>query len=294
MFSPFFAFIFSFIATSIPTGHPAQMTEPGWLSDGSMQLMAGADRCSVRDCTCRVTRGVASRLPAQTIQDSHRHHVYFQEDDHVLEPDQRGGVESFASRFSSSAQIDITLVGYADGCGSPQDNHILSAHRARTVTQALRRVLPNANVSFRAAGEASVDHDPRSRRVDVLVQVKSNIETSIAKVNADVYLIDASGSLWSGWDGWRDIINSSFRPGSRIYVSKMHNCRDGMSIDTVTPGGGTEIWWSYWTVLDNMSKGETLAIISDFDSNYPLQSWERRAIEKKVREKGVRVIVIRL
>ena len=126
------------------------------------------------------------------------------------------------------------------------------------------------------------------------MDIVSNLEASIAKVKADVYLIDASGSLWSGWEGWRDIINSSFRPGSRIYISKMYNCRDGMSLDSVSPAGGTEIWWSYWTVLDKMKPGETLAIISDFDSNYPLQSWEHRSLEKKVREKGVKVVVIQL
>jgi len=293
MFSPFIAFVFSFIISSTPAGDPTIVEHPGWLSDGTIQMMTGADRCSVQDCTCRVTRGNTSRSYRE-VQDSHRHHVYFLEDDYTLTDNQTTEIRDFAQQFSRSGRLNITLVGYADGCGTPEDNEVLSSNRARVVTQQLRRALPGAQISFRANGEASPDHDPRSRRVDILVQARSNLEVSIARVDADVYLVDASGSLWNGWSGWRNIINASFRPGSRIYVSKMHNCRDGMSLDSVTPAGGTEIWWSYWTVLDKMESGETLAIISDFDSNYPLQAWEHRALEKKVREKGIHVVVIRL
>ena len=295
MFSPFFAFTLLFFLVSTPASPPPAMSEPLWLLDGSIQLTSGAaDRCSVRDCTCRVVRGNQPSPPIVTISDEHTHHVYFEEDEFDLEESQLLEIRTFSSTYTRAAEVEITLVGYADGCGSPQENSVLSSNRARVVTQQIKRVLPRARITFRGAGEISAGHDPKSRRVDILVETKSNLELSIAKVDADVYLIDASGSLWGGWDGWRNIINSSFRPGSRIYVSKMHNCRNGMSIDAVSPGGGTEIWWSYWTVLDNMRPGETLAIISDFDSNYPLQDWEHRAIERKVREKGVRVIVIRL
>ena len=295
MFSPFFIFAFSFLSASVPTPSPATTPEPIWLYDGSIDQMSGAaDRCSVRDCTCRVRRGTTEVPRPVIVSDEHRRHVYFEEDKFSLEESQLLEIRAFAAVYARAAAVEITLVGYADGCGTPQENSVLSSNRARIVTEQIKGVLPRARVTFRGAGEISHGHDPRSRRVDILVETKSSLELSIAKVDADVYLIDASGSLWSGWDGWKNIINSSFQPGSRIYVSKMNNCRDGMSIDAVTPGGGTEIWWSYWMVLDDMRSGETLAIISDFDSNYPLQAWEHQALEKKVREKGVRVIVIRL
>ena len=292
MLSPFFIFVFALLTTP-PPASPINTDAPGWLYDGTIQMMAAAERCRVKDCTCRVTRG-ASTASATEVADSRRHYVYFQENEFGLEAAQESTIHTFTSKFRGSAQVNVTLVGYADGCGSPDENRILSSQRARVVTNQIKRTLPNASVTFRGAGESSVEHDPRSRRVDILVEVKSNVESSIERVPADVYLIDASGSLWDGWAGWRNVVNASFRPGSRIYVSKMSGCRDGMSIDSVTPAGGTEIWWSYWTVLDHMHPGETLAIISDFDSNYPLLDWEHRAIEKKVREKGVKVIVIRL
>ena len=56
---------------------------------------------------------------------------------------------------------------------------------------------------------------------------------------------------------------------------------------SITPGGATEIWYSYWFVLDKMSSGQTLAIISDFDSRVPITSRERAVIEDKVRRRGV-------
>jgi len=270
------------------------MVTPEWVSDGTIQPMAAAQRCSIRDCTCKVSRGIIPPTGLSQIAKADRHNIYFLEDEFVLEAEQRKSIQAFTSKYPRSSSADITLVGYADGCGDASENHILSSRRAKVVTDEIKRALPNARIFYNGAGEASTDHDPRSRRVDILVSTKSNIEISIERVKADVYLIDASGSLWPDWGSWKSIINASFRPGSRIYVSKMHGCRAGMSLDAVRPSGGTEIWWSYWTVLDDMKPGETLAIISDFDSNYPLLDWEHRALEKKVREKGVRVIVIQL
>ena len=64
--------------------------------------------------------------------------------------------------------------------------------------------------------------------------------------------------------------------------------------DTITPSGGTEIWYSYWYVLDYMKQGQTLAIISDFKSEIPLTQNERRRIDEKATKKGIKVIAISL
>ena len=45
-------------------------------------------------------------------------------------------------------------------------------------------------------------------------------------------------------------------------------------------------------VLDFMKSGQTLLIVSDFDSNFRLTWEESQAIERKVREKGVRVYTV--
>ena len=62
-----------------------------------------------------------------------------------------------------------------------------------------------------------------------------------------------------------------------------------MNIERLSPSGGTEIWYSYWKVLDYMKPGQTLLIISDFQSTVPLSNRERKMIEDKVRQKGISV-----
>jgi len=109
-------------------------------------------------------------------------------------------------------------------------------------------------------------------------------------VKADVYLIDASGSLAGRWS---DISGYDFPAGSKIILSKMTNCLDGSRIDQVTPSGGTEIWYSYWHTVSRMSYGQRLMIVSDFQSNLPLTASEYRTIEELVARKGVKVHTVK-
>ena len=126
----------------------------------------------------------------------------------------------------------------------------------------------------------------------MIVHTQSRLTTIVDKVQADVYLIDASGSMWDGWKKWSEIIAVSYKPGSKIYLSKTGNCRNGSRMDLVAPSGGTEIWYSYWMVLDSMKKGETLAVISDFDSDIPLTRREAAMINAKVKSKQIKVIAV--
>ena len=124
--------------------------------------------------------------------------------------------------------------------------------------------MKNVKIDTISGGERSAGHSSDVRRVDVVVHTSSRLTTKIDKIPADYYLIDASGSMWSnGWTKWSDVVNASVKPGSKIYLSIMSGCRNGQSISSVRPQGGTEIWWSYWMLLDKMSPGQTLAIISE-------------------------------
>lgn len=291
MISPFFILVSLFFFHSAPAAEDA----PPWLYDGTISHLGGGApaRCAVRDCTCRVTRGEVSPANSNTETQTRQQSIYFLENEHSLTNSQKTDIRTFASRFTNEEQVDITIIGYTDGCGTPVANQVLSSNRADVVTAQIRRVLPNAEISVRSVVERASGHSPQARRVDVITHTKSNFTTSIEKVPADAYLIDASGSMWSGWDGWNDVVNASLRPGSKIYISKMSGCHNGMSLNAVEPGGGTEIWYSYWIVLSRISQGSTLAIISDFNANYPLRGWEAQMIEEKVREKQIRVIAIR-
>ena len=133
-----------------------------------------------------------------------------------------------------------------------------------------------------------------ARRIDISVHTTRRITTAIDKIPADVYLIDASGSMWPEWRRWTDVVNASYKPGSRIYVSMTTGCRTNQTLNSIRPQGGTEIWYAYYMLLDRMQPGETLAIISDFQSDIPLRAWERRLLDAKVAERGVNVIAVRL
>ena len=151
---------------------------------------------------------------------------------------------------------------------------------------------PSARITVKVIGERTSTHSPESRRVDVIVHTSRSLTTRIERIPADYYLIDASGSMWSGWREWQDVVNASLKPGSRVYLSIMSGCSNGRRLSSVTPQSGTEIWYSYWKILNGMRPGQTLAIISDFQSRVPLTSREASTIQKIAESKSIRVIAI--
>lgn len=120
------------------------------------------------------------------------------------------------------------------------------------------------------------------------------VTREIEKVPADFYLIDASGSMWNGHAQWSDVVSASVKPNSRIFLSMVSGCRNNQTIGSVIPRGGTEIWYSYWKILEKMAPGQTLLVVSDFESTYPLTQRERSFILQRVRERGVLVRTIQL
>jgi hypothetical protein len=96
------------------------------------------------------------------------------------------------------------------------------------------------------------------------------------------------------WNFWTYAIRYWKPRHARVFVSNDSYIPRGQNISWVRPSGGTEIWFSYWSILDLMTRGQTLIIISDFDSNVSLTPGERAAIEQKARQKGVIVKAVRI
>ena len=110
---------------------------------------------------------------------------------------------------------------------------------------------------------------------------------------SDVYLVDGSSSMaGSKFEKYRRAITYHRPPNSRVYLSTTACVRTGKSYNTIMPSGGTEIWYAYWYILDKMYSGQTLTIISDFDSTYPLTSREEAIIRNKARSRGIIVKLI--
>ncbi len=252
-------------------------------------MSGGGDRCSVSHCLCSVRPDPVPRLATTANTSPRRVSLYFNEGSHELTTVQ---TEALASFLRSTDVSSYTVVGYTDDCGSHEYNRRLVQDRVARVRSSMSSAGASGIDTTLFNAEAGTGHDPAARRVDVIAHTSNRLTTMIDKIQADVYLIDASGSMWTGWKNWTAVVSASFRPGARIYLSKTSGCYNGQRISAVSPSGGTEIWYSYWKVIEWMQPGETLAIISDFQSDIPLTRREAAVIEQKVRERNIKVIAV--
>jgi|TARA_R110000824_G_scaffold274083_1_gene462788 hypothetical protein len=246
----------------------------------------GVDRCDIRECLCEVLPGPRPSAKVQEEVEERIISVYFEEDQYILYPGQRNELSQFFAQFERGSNR-ASIIGRTDGCGSFEYNKELSSKRAEEVFLIAKRFLNPASVGRISGGEKSDGHLAEARRVDVVVHTHRRVTTAIEKIPADYYLIDASGSMWDGYRDWNDVVNASVKPNSRVFLSIVNGCRNGRYMGDVRPHGGTEIWWSYWNIIDKMDAGETLLIVSDFESQVPLSGEESRRIREKVRQAGI-------
>lgn len=212
--------------------------------------------------------------------------IFFKENEHELSQKQTEGLTAFLNK-SKKTKVSLSIIGYADACGSKSHNLQLSKKRANSAYLIARRHMKAEVIRQSGLGERGAHHHGFERRVDIIAHTSNLFVTSIEKMPSDFYLIDASGSMWRQHKVWSDIISASLKPKSRIFLSITTGCRNGLYINEVSPQGGTEIWWSYWNLIDKMIPGETLLIVSDFQSTVPLSAKERVRFEKKVRASKV-------
>jgi len=250
------------------------------------------DRCCRPGCMASVRPGTAGMV-ARITSSRNAASVYFAEDSAVITTAGRARIRSFVEANPNAR--DVTIIGYTDGCGTGSYNHSLSMRRAQAAMREYQRLADGVRIQVRPAGEIAVGHDDEARRVDIAITTNVTVYEPPPRIIADVYLIDASGSMSSrNWELWRRAIAFHRPPGSRVYVSTTQCIYNGTSYSSIRPAGGTEIWYSYWSVLDEMRPGETLLIISDFDSDIPLTRSERSRLMARVRSKGVTVKYISL
>jgi len=242
---------------------------------------------------CRVRPGPRPVNPQLIEEFDRRYSVYFPSAVHEMTSVQSSAAQDYLGELHELyPSARATVIAYTDACGSTSYNTELARRRLQTAIDELDGLFRVTHTLIHP--EASqLCPLPEARRVDIIVHTERRLTTTIDKIPADVYLIDASGSMWPEWRRWTDVINASYKPGSRIYVSMTSGCRRNQRINDVSPGGGTEIWYAYWRVLDWMQPGETLAIISDFQSDIPLTRSEHSIISAKVAERGINVIVVR-
>ena len=142
-----------------------------------------------------------------------------------------------------------------------------------------------------AMSELTSSHEPSARRVDIISSNNYVLSAPPPNLTADHYLLDASGSS-RNYREWVNIISANKKPRSKLHLSYTRKCTDGTNAANITPSGPTEIWYSYWQVLDKMSAGQTLIILSDFNSRYPLNHSDAVSLQNKAEAKGVKVYAV--
>ena len=262
--------------------------QPTWLPIANPQ-----ERCVVQNCSVEVN---AAKVGIKYVDKKkiYSTSVHYREDVFYLDPTLRKRIRDFLQKHPKQKSFVVT--GFTDGCGSHQYNKELSRKRAREVSRYLLSLRSGSRVTMRWVGEASGEHTIRARRVDISVTKKVQVPLVPPKIIADFYLIDSSGSMADGgaWDAWVYAIKYWKPKNSRVLVSTTEYVPRGRELANIRPNGGTEIWFSYYQLLDRMKPGQTLVIISDFDSDVKLSAREHQMIEKKVRSKGARVYAIPL
>lgn len=259
---------------------------PNWMLAGYSQ-----DRCSMQGCMAEVQAQKVNLLEIKKDKKESTS-VFYQEDLYYLNYELRTKVRNFVQGHPKVTKFYVT--GFTDGCGSHAYNKELSRKRADAVARYILSMRSNAVVQLKWEGEATGKHTVRARRVDVSVSKKVRETITPTKIIADFYLIDGSGSMdGAKWQNWIYAIKY-WRPShARVFVSTTgYNSRSQDLVD-IKPYGGTEIWFSYWTILDKMKAGQKLIIISDFNSEIPLSPSENARLTKKARSKGVIVKFVR-
>ena len=261
-------------------------SQPQWLEIGYSQ-----DRCALEGCIAQVT---ATKPPLQYIEKTTKEQtsVFYEEDQFYLHYDLRKKIRDFLHKHPTQTKFVVT--GFTDGCGDHSYNRELSKKRANEVARYIIQLRRGALVELRWVGEATGKHTIRARRVDVAVVEKGKQPNIPPKIIYDYYLIDGSGSMDGGkFDKWIYAIRYWKPTHAKVYVATTGYIPKWIEIQKINPGGGTEIWFAYWHILDKMKAGQKLIIISDFDSTIPISVRERQRIEQKARERGVKIIAIR-
>lgn len=248
-------------------------------------------RCCNTGCVAMVSPGKKERS-VEVINKYKTLEIFFNENSHILSSEMRDAIEQYTQQKKN---VDLTFVGYTDECGTYQQNKMLALRRAEAVKAVYININPDADITIKATGEIAAGHNASSRKVHVTEATNIRFLEPMPKIVADTYLLDTSGSIsTSDLELIRRSINYYRPQNSKIYISTTKCVRHMTPFSSISSLGGTEIWYSYWYILDYMKQGQTLAIISDFDSEVPLTSRERIRINEKATKKGVKVIAISL
>ncbi len=198
--------------------------------------------------------------------------------------------------------------GYADSRGDLEDNIRLGKNRAEGAAEFLKQLgytMPIQTVSY---GEAKpVDPNEtkqayqKNRRVVIVAGEPTQetpaqlmIKRGLAQSPADVYLIDATGSMNEGGK-WKTVTSARYKKGSQLYG--FNACTPGeplkyvTSLSTLSPSCETPLWDATGKLLTQMKNGQTLTVLTDGDDNAS-RTYSPSALMSLAQQKEIKVSII--
>lgn len=255
-----------------------------WVGSPDLDLVEigySQDRCSMQGCMAEVYAPPLNQLPQ--FKNTKRKSFYFKENSAELTDEGKEAVSNFAE-----SGVEFVIVGYTDSCGSYTFNYNLSMFRSKEVARIIRRKNPRAKIKISWFGELTGGHNWRNRRVDVFAGLPP-LTKVYPPLIADYYLLDASGSMSGKWQSWVNAVRYWKPRTSRVYVSTTGYYFGNTNILDVRPSGGTEIFYSVWSIIDKMPRGSSLIVVSDFGHNVAPTVREVQRLKDKMNAKGIQV-----
>jgi hypothetical protein len=157
----------------------------------------------------------------------------------------------------------IVIEGYCDYRGDTDYNYQLGLQRADAVGLFLAARFLEMGKTVPAILRVSLgENHGRSgvlaRDRKAVVTAKTNLfERAFSHISADVYLIDASGSMT---EAWSDVSQFQFPRGSAVY--SFNSC-NGVQNGLMTPRCDTPLWQSTYDVIATMKAGARLLVVTD-------------------------------
>lgn len=215
-----------------------------------------------------------------------RLNIYFDFDSYKLETNDTNDIYSYVKKNWHAGAFK--LEGFASSSGNYDYNMKLGNQRMASVLNYIQRI---ARKPYRytggSYGEGYADRNDEASDRKVKITPISDFVSLLDLVKTDFYLYDQSGSMSTYWP---QIQNYKHHKRSvRIYTSTTLKCSPNRALSSIYPNGGTNIWWSFWNLIDKMSPGESITIVSDFDVRPRLTANEWERIKRKLANRGVKL-----
>jgi outer membrane protein OmpA-like peptidoglycan-associated protein len=262
------------------------------------------NRCRVTHCLCKVRGDVGrNKIPStntfkdivtsnnssndlKNISENKKLTVFFGYDKHALNGNDRVDISKYVrtNYFAGGFHLD----GHASSAGNASYNQQLSQKRIYSVISQVNRYNSKPmRMRAESFGErySSASDSGKDRKVTI-TPIHDFVELLDFK-KTNYYLIDQSGSMQKYW---KEIQEYKFWSRSvKIFLSTVNTCDLGAHLKQIGSYGGTHIWYSFWNLIDQMTPGSSITIVSDFQTPVPLNSREWSQIRTKLASKRIKL-----